>query len=171
MSVDGYQVPLPPNTLRVNFDGSGGLIVDSGTALTNLIEAAYYPVTALLDQQIQLSKVVPIPNLGLEHCYEMPSSMSVDQLPKLVIHFNGSDDLELSWENYIMEVLDGVGCLAIAPSPMHSILGNIAAAELLCATHTQHHDICASQMHWAMSLNQSRHIVGYLDTVKLLDTT
>ncbi|GAB4855767.1 hypothetical protein Ancab_024412 [Ancistrocladus abbreviatus] len=125
MSVDGYQVPIPPNTFGVNFDGTGGLIVDSGTTLLMLIEVAYYPVTTLLDQRIQLPRVAPFLNLGLEHCYEMPSSMSIDQLPKLVIHFNGSDDLELSWENYIIEVSDGIGCLAMQPSPV-SFLGNIA---------------------------------------------
>ncbi|GAB4855770.1 hypothetical protein Ancab_024415 [Ancistrocladus abbreviatus] len=125
MSVDGYQVPIPPNTFGVNFDGTGGLIVDSGTTLLMLIEVAYYPVTTLLDQRIQRPRVAPFLNLGLEHCYEMPSSMSIDQLPKLVIHFNGSDDLELSWENYIIEVSDGIGCLAMKPSPV-SFLGNIA---------------------------------------------
>ncbi|GAB4855766.1 hypothetical protein Ancab_024414 [Ancistrocladus abbreviatus] len=126
MSVDGYQVPIPLNAFGVNFNGTGGMIVDSGTTLLILIEAAYDPVTSSLDQRIQLPKVDPFFNLGLEYCYEMPSSMSSDQLPKLAIHFNGSDDLELYWENYIIQVSDVVGCLAMASSSQLSILGNIA---------------------------------------------
>ncbi|GAB4855763.1 hypothetical protein Ancab_024408 [Ancistrocladus abbreviatus] len=126
MSVDAYQVPIPLNAFGVNFNGTGGMIVDSGTTLLILIEAAYDPVTSSLDQRIQLPKVDPFFNLGLEYCYEMPSSMSSDQLPKLVIHFNGSNDLELYWENYIIQVSDVVGCLAMASSSQLSTLGNIA---------------------------------------------
>jgi hypothetical protein len=48
ISVAGKPVPIPEGTFDIRFDGSGGIMIDSGTTLTYLPAPAYKPFLAAL---------------------------------------------------------------------------------------------------------------------------
>ncbi|KAJ8492350.1 hypothetical protein OPV22_014071 [Ensete ventricosum] len=120
---------IPSSTFAVQEDGSGGLIIDSGTSITYLEVAAYRRLKKAFLSQMQLP-VADGSEIGLDLCFLAPSASSSVEVPKLVFHFDGAD-LHLPAENYmIMDSSDGSLCLTIMPSSGLSILGNFQQQNL-----------------------------------------
>ncbi|EEF39457.1 aspartic proteinase nepenthesin-1 [Ricinus communis] len=124
ISVGGTRLPIKESTFQLQDDGTGGLIIDSGTTITYLEESAFDLVKKEFTSQMGL----PVDNsgaTGLELCYNLPSDTSELEVPKLVLHFTGAD-LELPGENYmIADSSMGVICLAMGSSGGMSIFGNV----------------------------------------------
>ncbi|KAL6312570.1 hypothetical protein AAG906_005966 [Vitis piasezkii] len=72
-------------------DGSGGLIIDSGTTITYLKDSAFMK----LDVDASDSTEIDL-------CFTLPPDGSPVDVPQLVFHFEGVD-LKLPKENYIIE--------------------------------------------------------------------
>lgn len=139
ITVGKTRVRVPKSTLKPNNkDGSGGLILDSGTTLTYLDEDVFGALKKEFTSQMKLRVSKPPVATGLDLCFDLPTTTDVSQvaIPKLKLHFEGSD-LELPAENYmISDTWDvgggGVVCLAMAASSSGlSIFGNIAQQNLL----------------------------------------
>ncbi|CAL9132129.1 unnamed protein product [Musa textilis] len=129
ISVGGNSLQIPSSTFAVQEDGSGGLIIDSGTSITYLEVAAYRRLKKAFLSQMQLP-VADGSEIGLDLCFLAPSASSSVEVPKLVFHFDGAD-LQLPAENYmIMDSSDGSLCLTIMPSNGLSILGNFQQQNL-----------------------------------------
>ncbi|KAJ6777189.1 hypothetical protein OIU74_001222 [Salix koriyanagi] len=112
----------PPFSLQD--DGSGGLIIDSGTTITYLEESAFNLVAKEFTSQIDLP-VDSSGSTGLEVCFTLPSGSTKMEVPKLVFHFDGAD-LELPAENYMIgDSSMRVACLAMGSSSGMSIFGNV----------------------------------------------
>ncbi|KAF5794524.1 putative nepenthesin [Helianthus annuus] len=93
-----------------SYDGSGGMIIDSGTTFTYLEKGI---VNMISDEFIKQTKLVKHgnhnPYMGLEHCFKPPGNVHV---PNVVFHFEGADWV-LQRQNYIYEKNGkNVACLA-----------------------------------------------------------
>ncbi|KAG1347005.1 Protein ASPARTIC PROTEASE IN GUARD CELL 1 [Cocos nucifera] len=127
ISVGGTKLPIPPSALAIDKDGSGGVILDSGTAVSRLNKQVYEP---LRDAFVKGTRHLS-PGTGpgiFDTCYNMPP-MKKMQVPSVVFHFGEGEgkELRLRPNNFLLPV-DSKGnfCLAFAktPSPLN-IIGNV----------------------------------------------
>ncbi|KAG8365560.1 hypothetical protein BUALT_Bualt18G0117700 [Buddleja alternifolia] len=128
ISVGKTLLPIDSSAFEIKSDGSGGMIIDSGTALTYLEKSVFDLVKEEFSKQTQS----PITQGPLEFCFTLPPGESFN-FPTLTFHFEGQADLELSPENYlIIRVENGLGCLAMGSSKSISmIFGNIMHHNML----------------------------------------
>ncbi|KAI4990171.1 hypothetical protein ZWY2020_038534 [Hordeum vulgare] len=129
ISVGGDPLHVEPWVFAINEeDGTGGVIIDSGSTITYLAQPAYDLVHEAFVAQVGL----PLANVtspdDLSTCFKWPPPpRKVVSMPELVFHFEGAD-MELPLENYML--IDGTGnlCLAMAPSDDGSIIGSFQHA-------------------------------------------
>eukprot|EP01018_Ginkgo_biloba_P013074 Gb_25235 [translate_table: standard] len=125
ISVQGTRLRIPRGTFDIHSDGSGGFIIDSGTTLTYLEDAAYSRLKRAVQSKIHLRQVDGSA-IGLDLCYTLPSDTSDVKVPSITFHFAGGADYNLPAENaFIADGESGLLCLAMASSSGLSILGNI----------------------------------------------
>ncbi|KAK2976498.1 hypothetical protein RJ640_001043 [Escallonia rubra] len=123
--VGGEMVSIPPSLFEVDESGKGGIIVDSGTAVTRLQAQAY---NSLRDAFVKAAQNLPsTTGFSLfDTCYDLSSMRSV-KVPTVSFVFAGGKKLGLKPENYLVPV-DSAGkfCFAFAPtSGSLSIIGNL----------------------------------------------
>lgn len=124
ITVGGTRLPIKKSTFALNSDGSGGIIIDSGTTLTYLEKSAFDLVKKEFTSQMKLP-VDKSGSSGLDLCFTLPSDASDIEVPKLVFHFKGAD-VDLPGENYmIADSSVGLACLAMGSSSGMSIFGNV----------------------------------------------
>ncbi|XP_010549135.1 PREDICTED: protein ASPARTIC PROTEASE IN GUARD CELL 1-like [Tarenaya hassleriana] len=125
-SVGGRPVAIPPSVFAVDESGSGGVIVDCGTAVTRLQTQAY---NSLRDSFARLTTHLRSATSTIslfDTCYDF-SSLSTVRVPTVALHFAGGKSLDLPAKNYLIPV-DSAGtfCFAFAPtSTSLSIIGNV----------------------------------------------
>ncbi|KAL7260562.1 hypothetical protein ACSBR1_006259 [Camellia fascicularis] len=125
LSVAGELLSLPPSTFMLASNGDGGVIVDSGTAVTRLQTEAY---NSLRDTFVKGTRNLPSTNgvALFDTCYDLSKMKSVE-VPTLSFHFSNGKNLVLPAKNYLIPV-DSAGtfCFAFAPtSSSLSIIGNV----------------------------------------------
>ncbi|CAI9785939.1 unnamed protein product [Fraxinus pennsylvanica] len=125
ISVGGARVAgITPSLFEVDPHGDGGVIVDSGTAVTRLTQPAY---VALRDAfRNKTSHFKRAPELSLfDTCFDL-SGKTEAKVPTMVLHFTNAD-LSLPASNYLIPVdTDGKFCFAFAGiSSALTIIGNI----------------------------------------------
>lgn len=130
ITVGSTNLAIKKSTFALNADGSGGVIIDSGTTITYLEESAFALVKKAFISQVKLS-VDTSNSVGLDLCFTLPSGASSVEIPALVFHFKGAD-LDLPGENYmIADSSVGVMCLAMGSSNGMSIFGNIQQQNIM----------------------------------------
>nr|AFK40811.1 unknown [Medicago truncatula] len=130
ISVGDTKLSIEQSTFEVSDDGSGGVIIDSGTTITYIEENAFDSLKKEFTSQTKLP-VDKSGSTGLDVCFSLPSGKTEVEIPKLVFHFKGGD-LELPGENYmIADSSLGVACLAMGASNGMSIFGNIQQQNIL----------------------------------------
>ncbi|KAI5401559.1 protein ASPARTIC PROTEASE IN GUARD CELL 1 [Lathyrus oleraceus] len=125
ISVGGVLLPIPETSFMVDSTESGGVIVDSGTAVTRLQSDVY---SVVRDAFVRGTRDLPAANdMSLfDTCYDLSSRSSVE-VPTVAFHFGEGKVLVLPAKNYLVPV-DSVGtfCFAFAPTTSSlSIIGNI----------------------------------------------
>ncbi|RCV13361.1 hypothetical protein SETIT_2G339900v2 [Setaria italica] len=113
ISLGTTALSIPPNAFSLNADGTGGLIIDSGTTITSLVDAAYQQVRAAVVSLVTLPTTMDgSAATGLDLCFALPSPTSAPPaMPSMTLHFDGAD-MVLPADNYM--ILDsGVWCLAM----------------------------------------------------------
>uniref|UniRef100_A0A6N2K7F7 Peptidase A1 domain-containing protein n=1 Tax=Salix viminalis TaxID=40686 RepID=A0A6N2K7F7_SALVM len=83
ISVGGTRLPIKKSTFSLQDDGSGGVIIDSGTTITYLEESAFNLVAKEFTTQIDLP-VDSSGSTGLEVCFTLPSGSTKMEVPKMV---------------------------------------------------------------------------------------
>ncbi|KAM0871564.1 hypothetical protein ACQ4PT_039305 [Festuca glaucescens] len=124
LTVGSTHITLPSSAFSVQDDGTGGVIVDSGTSITYLELQGYRALKKAFAAQMKLP-AADGSVIGLDMCFAAPAS-GVDQVevPKLVLHFDGAD-LDLPAENYmVLDSGSGALCLTVMGSRGLSIIGN-----------------------------------------------
>ncbi|XP_065857885.1 probable aspartyl protease At4g16563 [Euphorbia lathyris] len=123
ISVGRKNIPAPAFLKKVNREGNGGLVVDSGTTFTMLPASLYNSVVAEFDNRVRAlnGRAKEIEGTtGLRPCYYFDNVVNV---PSLVLHFVGNkSSVTLPRKNYFYDFLDGgdgvkrkrrVGCLML----------------------------------------------------------
>ncbi|KAL2905624.1 Protein ASPARTIC PROTEASE IN GUARD CELL 1 [Bienertia sinuspersici] len=140
-SVGGQQISIPPSLFGMDDSGSGGVIVDSGTAVTRLPSQAY---SSLRDSFTRLTQhLKPTGNVALfDTCYDF-SSLSSVKVPTVALHFAGGQTLDLPAKNYLIPVdSSGTYCFAFAETASSmSIIGNVQQQGIRV-----HYDLAKSQV-------------------------
>ncbi|XP_031501339.1 aspartic proteinase nepenthesin-1-like [Nymphaea colorata] len=115
ISVGGKRLPISESAFQVQSDGSGGVLVDSGSTFTGLVEEAYKLVHEAFLTEVGQQFYLYNPDLRLDACLNgLPDSISI---PTLTFHFDGGD-LQVPLENYIVtDSRRQLSCLAILPTP------------------------------------------------------
>ncbi|KAL8533396.1 hypothetical protein ACS0TY_009689 [Phlomoides rotata] len=125
ISVAGDLLPIPPSTFQLNGNGNGGVIIDSGTAITRLQTEAY---NSMRNAFTKGTKDLPSTNgvALFDTCYDLSSKKSVE-VPTVSFHFSNSKELRLPAKNYLIPVdSSGTFCFAFAPtSSSLGIIGNV----------------------------------------------
>lgn len=125
ISVGGEMLSIPPSSFAVGASGDGGVIVDSGTAVTRLQSNAY---ASLRDAFTKGTAGLPsAPGVALfDTCYDLSGRDTVE-VPAVSFHFPGGKALRLPAKNYLIPVdSDGTFCLAFASTSQPlSIIGNV----------------------------------------------
>nr|CAD1841114.1 unnamed protein product [Ananas comosus var. bracteatus] len=123
ISLGSTLVSIPSTAFALKPDGSGGLIIDSGTTLTLLVDETYQPVTQAIESVANL----PIDDgsdIGYDLCYTLEAGSSPPQMPTMTFHFDGAD-MDLPTENYMRPIPDlDLWCLTMASSSDVSVFGN-----------------------------------------------
>lgn len=123
ISVGGQMVSVP--AAAGDGSGSGGIIVDSGTAITRLQSQLYNSVRDEFKRMTQNLRSAD--NYALfDTCYDLSNLQSV-RVPTVAFHFGENKVWSLPAKNYLIAV-DSAGkfCFAFAPtSSSLSIIGNV----------------------------------------------
>ncbi|XP_057870937.2 aspartic proteinase nepenthesin-1 [Cryptomeria japonica] len=125
VTVDGQKVDIPSEALELQNDGTGGMIIDSGTTITYFVSQVYKPIQAAIKNLVDLPPVTSqqFPG-GL--CYQLPSDQSNISLPSVVFKFEGGVDMDLPAENTYVKLEEDVFCLSMTSNQDNfGILGNI----------------------------------------------
>ncbi|KAF8389543.1 hypothetical protein HHK36_024058 [Tetracentron sinense] len=125
LGVGGLRVPVSEDVFRLSEEGNGGVVMDTGTAVTRLPSVAY---EALRDSFI--AGTLGLPRASgvsiFDTCYDL-FGFEMVRVPTVSFYFSGGPILTLPARNFLIPV-DEVGtfCFAFAPSPADlSIIGNI----------------------------------------------
>ncbi|TMX03495.1 hypothetical protein EJD97_015915 [Solanum chilense] len=130
ISVGDTQLAIKKSTFSLNKDGSGGMIIDSGTTITYLEESAFSLLKKEFSSQVNL-EVDDSSSTGLDLCFKLPSNTNNIKVPKLIFHFEGAD-MDLPAENYmIADSRMGIACLAMGSSSGMSIFGNVQQQNMM----------------------------------------
>lgn len=125
ITVGNTLLHIPHSAFALQDDGTGGVVIDSGTAITVLNDDAYKLVRKAFIHQVKLP-VAKESITFLDLCFALPKSHSGNvEVPKFVFHFENVD-LELPRDNYIYEDRrSGELCLVmISSGDTSTIIGN-----------------------------------------------
>ncbi|KAJ8448230.1 hypothetical protein Cgig2_025154 [Carnegiea gigantea] len=125
IAVGGNPLELPAKAFQIDGDGNGGVIVDSGTAVTRLESATY---ESLRDEFRRLtSHLASAEGVAIfDTCYDLSGQTSVE-VPEVELVFASGKRLTLPAKNYMIPVdSEGTFCLAFAGTTSSmSIIGNV----------------------------------------------
>lgn len=125
ISVGHENVAIPKGCFEIDKSGHGGIILDSGTAVTRLTTQVYNSVR---DSFAKAASHLPSSSKFeiFDTCYDFGKMKKVD-VPTVSFHFVGGKTLTLKARNYMVPVDEnGKFCFAFAPtSKSLSIIGNI----------------------------------------------
>ncbi|XP_037488009.1 protein ASPARTIC PROTEASE IN GUARD CELL 2-like [Triticum dicoccoides] len=126
LGVGGEKLPLQDGLFDLTEDGGGGVVMDTGTAVTRLPADAYAALRDAFADAVG-GDLPRAPGVSLlDTCYDLSGYASV-RVPTVALYF-GRDGaaLTLPARNLLVEMGGGVYCLAFAASASGlSILGNI----------------------------------------------
>ncbi|CAN8259591.1 unnamed protein product [Cochlearia groenlandica] len=125
ISIEDEMLDIPAKVWDAN--AGGGTILDSGTSLTLLAEAAYKAVVSGLGRYLsKLNRVKP-DGIPIEYCFNTTSGFNERNLPQLTFHFKGGARFEPHRRSYMVDTAPGVKCLGFvsAGRTATNVVGNI----------------------------------------------
>lgn len=133
VSIGGRAVTIPSSVFRINSNGGGGVILDSGTTITSWDPAAFNPILAAFRRQITYPEV-SARQYQLSLCYDV-SGVAQDSLtfPNMVVGLANNVQFAIPAEN-LWVVANNAGttiCLAMGSSTGLTIIGNYQQQNVL----------------------------------------
>ncbi|GFP97349.1 aspartic proteinase nepenthesin-1 [Phtheirospermum japonicum] len=148
ISIGRTRLPIDTSTFAIRKDGSGGLIIDSGTTRTHLEESAFDQVKKELTRQLGLN-TTDGGDGGLDLCFYTTNVKRV-KFPVIVFHFLNGVNLELTHKNYFFIGSGiGIGCLVMGGSRGISILGSFQQQNTLVV-----HDLAKGTLSFLPNYNK-----------------
>lgn len=130
ITVGSTHLPIKKDLFALSDDGTGGMIIDSGTTITYLEESAFGEVKKAFISEMNLP-LDDSGSAGLDLCFKMPKDTASLKVPKFVFHFKEAD-LDLPSENYLIgDSSMGILCLAMGKSSGMSIFGNVQQQNMM----------------------------------------
>lgn len=125
LGVGGARVLIPEDAFRLTEEGDGGVVMDTGTAVTRLPEAAYVAFRDAFAAETASLPRAPAMSI-FDTCYDLNGFVTV-RVPTVSFFLMGGPILTLPARNFLIPVdRKGTFCFAFAPSPTRlSIIGNI----------------------------------------------
>jgi hypothetical protein len=113
ISLGTTALSISPNAFSLKADGTGGIIIDSGTTITSLVNTAYQQVRAAVKSLVTtLPTIDGSDSTGLDLCFALPSPTSAPPaMPSMTLHFDGAD-MVLPADSYMISG-SSVWCLAM----------------------------------------------------------
>ncbi|VFR02416.1 unnamed protein product [Cuscuta campestris] len=105
----------------------GNIYIDSGTTFTFLPTNMYAGLEEMVKKSIRLEPMKPNPRRFLGLCYE---DLAPEHVPTMRARFEGGE-VRLNPANTFVNIGDGVGCLAFAPTKGVPVFGNVAHTNFL----------------------------------------
>ena len=96
ISVAGKVVPIPKGTFEILPNGTGGLVIDSGTPITELEDPGYMPFLDAVRSAIPTQPVNASAVTYLDLCYNAIPAL---RFPIITFHFAGGANYVLPHEN------------------------------------------------------------------------
>ncbi|XP_050373532.1 aspartyl protease family protein 2 [Argentina anserina] len=127
VSVNGVKLAVRPSVWSLDKDGNGGTVIDSGTTLSFLPEAAYRLILTAFKRSLKKVASLVEPTPGFDLCVNV-TSLAKGSLPRLRFGLEGGSVLAPPPRNYFIETMDRVECLAIQPVDSgsgFSVIGNL----------------------------------------------
>ncbi|KAG9136883.1 hypothetical protein Leryth_020611 [Lithospermum erythrorhizon] len=125
LSVGGQPVPIPPSTLQLKDNGDGGVIVDSGTAITRFPMEVY---NALREAFVKGTPDLTLTNgvAVFDTCYDLSQRKTVE-IPTVSFRFSNGKEWSIPAKNYLVPIdSKGTFCFAFATtSSSMGIIGNV----------------------------------------------
>ncbi|KAL0708019.1 hypothetical protein Bca4012_074445 [Brassica carinata] len=124
ISIGEEMLNIPPQVWGVK--KGGGTILDSGSSLTFLAEAAYKAVVTGLQRHLVGVKRIKPEGLPIEFCY-YTSKFDDRKLPQLTFHFMGGTRFAPYRRSYLINAAPGIRCLGFveAKAEATNVIGNI----------------------------------------------
>ncbi|KAL5543037.1 hypothetical protein UlMin_010747 [Ulmus minor] len=125
LGVGGTRVPISEDIFQLTDLGTGGVVMDTGTAVTRLPTAAYIAFRdAFIQQTANLPRASGVSIF--DTCYDLFGFVTV-RVPTISFYLSGGPILTLPARNFLIPVDDvGTFCFAFAPNPTGlSIIGNV----------------------------------------------
>ncbi|CAM8938861.1 unnamed protein product [Rhodiola kirilowii] len=125
LGVGSAQVSIPEYIFQLTDSGDGGVVLDTGTAVTRLPMSVYAPFRdVFISQTSDLPRTSP--KSIFDTCYDLSGLVTV-RVPTVSFYFSGGPVLTLPARNFLIPVDEiGTFCFAFAPSQSGlSIIGNI----------------------------------------------
>jgi hypothetical protein len=126
MKVNGVDLAISPDVWRIDRDGKGGAILDSGTTLSFFPPLAYDAIVGAVKRAV--SYPLAPATAGLPLCYNV-SGIDFPKLPRISIVLQGSRQAVFSPppNNYFLRPEENLRCLGLMEGPAQSpsILGNL----------------------------------------------
>ncbi|XP_022726387.1 protein ASPARTIC PROTEASE IN GUARD CELL 2-like [Durio zibethinus] len=125
LGVGGIRVPVSEDIFQLTELGNGGVVMDTGTAVTRFPTLAYNALRdAFIAQTANLPRASGVSIF--DTCYNLSEFVSV-RVPTMSFYFSGGPILTLPASNFLIPVDDvGTFCFAFAASASGlSIIGNI----------------------------------------------
>uniref|UniRef100_A0ACD5TYZ1 Uncharacterized protein n=1 Tax=Avena sativa TaxID=4498 RepID=A0ACD5TYZ1_AVESA len=125
ITVGNTRLSISPTVFALKEGGVGGVIVDSGTSATLLVDGAYHPMREELGRQLNGSLVPPPAGSGMDLCVAVVREKTVP-LPSMVFHFSGGADMVLPPENCWAPLDSSTSCMVMGSSSIgfFSTIGN-----------------------------------------------
>nr|AJC64141.1 aspartic proteinase nepenthesin-1-like protein [Thinopyrum intermedium] len=121
LTVGETKLPIPSTLFKLKGD-SGGVIIDSGSPTTSLVDGAYKALRNELVRQLNASLVAPPRGSNTDLCVGQNDLVN-GKLPDLVFHFSGAD-MTVPPRNYWAPVDKSTACMMIFSSTDSSTIGN-----------------------------------------------
>ncbi|KAI9122792.1 hypothetical protein K1719_005681 [Acacia pycnantha] len=116
ISVGEKRINIAPRTFERKPDGTGGVIIDSGSTFTFLVSEGYEvlltEIRSLLDGSFGGFRYVEEPWLL---CYLGTLSRDLVGFPVVTFHFTGGADLVLDTESFFIQRKNDTFCMAVGP--------------------------------------------------------
>ncbi|XP_057870946.1 aspartic proteinase nepenthesin-1-like [Cryptomeria japonica] len=124
VTVAGKRVDVPPNAFELKDDGTGGVIIDSGIAISHFEAEVYNHIKAAIEPLIHLPRTTAV---DLDLCFQLPfPPLRNLSLPSVVYNFEGGVDMHLPENNTYVRAENDALCLAMVPNDAKfGVLGTI----------------------------------------------
>ncbi|KAJ9542596.1 hypothetical protein OSB04_029102 [Centaurea solstitialis] len=136
ISVGETRLDVTRSDFELLANGSGGMVVDSGATFTSLEDriVGMIKYEFLKQTKLEKSEIYEAPYEVLDLCFDSDDVVAI-ALPKIVFHFEGTADWEMSGENYMYEDRSDQpqSCFAIIgySDDKTSVLGNMQQQNMM----------------------------------------